>query len=168
MQEDDHCPLASDGSSPSTPVRRRLLVVDDNAAVRTTVRRLAQAWGFLCGEAPDGLAAWRCLECQRVSMVLTDHDMPRLDGLGLVTRLAARAAATGTPMVPVILISGNMSAGLAERALAAGARAFLWKPLQPALLREAIAELLPDGGDAQAPGVAKADAGAPVVGPIDR
>jgi CheY-like chemotaxis protein len=89
--EDALCPLAADGCSPSTPARGRLLVVDDNAAVRTMVRRLAQAWGYLCGEAPDGLAA-----------------------------------------------------------VAAGARAVLWKPLQPALLRETIAELVPDG-DAQAP-----------------
>jgi CheY-like chemotaxis protein len=148
--EDALCPLAADGSSPSTPARGRLLVVDDNAAVRTMVRRLAQAWGYLCGEAPDGLAAWRCLECQRVSMVLTDHDMPRLDGLGLVTRLAALAAATGKPMIPAILMSGNMPPGLAEQAVAAGARAVLWKPLQPALLRETIAELVPDG-DAPAP-----------------
>jgi CheY-like chemotaxis protein len=150
MHEDAHCPLTSEGCSPSTPARGRLLVVDDNAAVRATVRRLAQAWGYLCGEAPDGLAAWRCLACQRVSMVLTDHDMPRLDGLGLVTRLAALAAATGKPMVPAILMSGNMSPGLAERAVAAGARAVLWKPLQPELLRRTIAELLPED-DATAP-----------------
>lgn len=151
MPEDAQCPLTSDACSPSTPVKGRLLVVDDNAAVRMMVRRLANAWGYLCGEAPDGLAAWRCLQCQRVSMLLTDHDMPRLDGLALLTRLAAMAAATGRPMLPAILMSGNMSPALAERALAAGAKAVLWKPLQPALLREAMAALLPGLPDPAAP-----------------
>lgn len=151
MPEDAQCPLTTEACSPSTPVEGRLLVVDDNAAVRLMVRRLATGWGYLCGEAPDGLAAWRCLQCQQVSMVLTDHDMPRLDGLALLARLAALATATGRPMPPVILMSGNMSPGLAERALAAGARAVLWKPLQPALLRATMAALRPGVRDPAAP-----------------
>jgi two-component system, chemotaxis family, chemotaxis protein CheY len=136
------CGLANDGGLASPFPNGRLLVVDDNATIRSTLGRLARGWGYACGAAPDGEAAWRCLQCQRVSLVLTDHDMPRLDGLGLLRRLAAVTAATGRPLVPLILMSGNMSPSLADQAMAAGARAVLWKPLQPEVLRATIAALM--------------------------
>ena len=98
-----------------------------------------------------GLAVATVVGFVGVSLVLTDHDMPRLDGLALLARLAALAAGTGRPMLPAILMSGNMSPGLTERALAAGARAVLWKPLQPALLRATMDALLPGVRDPAAP-----------------
>jgi CheY-like chemotaxis protein len=137
--------LADAGPAAATPASGRLLVVDHNATLRATICRLVRSWGYRCGAAPDGQAAWRCIQCQHVALVLTDHDMPRLDGLGLLQRLGAVAAVTGDPMVPVIVMSGNMSPDLAERALAAGARGALWKPVQPALLRATIARFMPGG-----------------------
>ena len=106
------------------------------------------------GRQPGDDAAWIRRE-PSVSLILTDHDMPRLDGIALLRALAASAAAERRPAIPAILMSGDVSAGLKARALGAGARAVLWKPLEPTLLRATLADVVRRHGQA-----ATADSGA--------
>jgi CheY-like chemotaxis protein len=129
---------------------RRILVVDDNPYVRRMLCRLIERWGFAAWEAEDGDAALRFLQSERVSLVLTDYEMPRVDGLALLQALRAMAAAGGTgAMVPTIIVSADLS-HCATRALAAGARAVFPKPIPFDLLRATIERLLSEDPTARA------------------
>lgn len=79
--------------------RTPVLVVDDDASIRESVRMVLEAEGYAVLEARDGLEALRVLEqCVPAAVVLTNHNMPRLDGPGLIDfilrtpELAARTA----------------------------------------------------------------------------
>jgi phosphoserine phosphatase RsbU/P len=139
MPDSLECGLLS--RPPSRATRGRVLVVDDDGLVRAYLRQLIEAWGYDCGEAPDGVAALRCLQCQPVSLLLTDYEMPRLNGLDLLRTLSAAALATGTSMVPAVVLSGGLPADAARGLMAAGARAILLKPVHPGRLRQTLDRL---------------------------
>jgi len=120
----------------------RILVVDDNPYVRRMLCRMVENWGFAAWEAEDGGAALRVLQSERVSLVLTDYEMPRVDGLALLLALRAIADGGGTrTMVPTIIVSADLSR-CGARALAAGARAVFPKPIPFGLLRATIERLV--------------------------
>jgi CheY-like chemotaxis protein len=120
----------------------RLLVVDDYPPIRALLSRMIETWGYECGEAPDGLAALRCLACQGVSLVVTDYRMPRLDGLGLLQSLFVAAGVNGQPMLPVVVLSTGVPPDVQGAMWAAGARAVLSKPVDPVTLRQEIERLM--------------------------
>jgi CheY-like chemotaxis protein len=120
----------------------RILIVDDDPAVRDTWCRLVKAWGYACRDATDGAAALGYLQHQRVALVLTDYEMPRVDGLGLLRGLAALADTTGDAAIPAVVVSGNVSNELTAQAIAAGARAIFAKPVPLASLRATIDRLV--------------------------
>ena len=134
-----HCGLIS--GPPSPPAKGRVLVVDDAPSVRALLGQLIRQWGYACGEAPDGLAALRCLHCQPVSLLLTDFHMPRLSGLELLQTLSATAVATGASMVPAVVVSAGLPIGASHRLMAAGARVILPKPVDAGRLRQTLDRL---------------------------
>jgi DNA-binding response OmpR family regulator len=83
-----------------------LLVVDDDSGVRNLLATLLRGAGFRVSCAADGEAGWEALCRGGVDAVITDHDMPRLTGLGLLRRVRAAQR-----QVPVILISGRLPEG---------------------------------------------------------
>jgi len=107
--DDDNAHLGDTRSSPSSTTHpgvelpRRILVVDDDADMRHLLFHLLRADGYrvLCVE--DGEAGWDALCASSFDAMITDHDMPRLSGLGLLRRVRA-----GSSRLPVILISGAM------------------------------------------------------------
>ena len=103
---------------------------------------MVENWGFAAWEAEDGGAALRVLQSERVSLVLTDYEMPRVDGLALLRALRAMVDGgdAGT-MVPTIVVSADLSR-CGARALAAGARAVFPKPIPFGLLRATIERLV--------------------------
>jgi DNA-binding response OmpR family regulator len=90
---------------PTASAHRRVLVVDDDAHARVAVARLIEEEGFETGVAADGEEASGLLATWRPDLVLTDLNMPRLDGRGLVQRV--RSVLPGTP---VIVMSARGSA----------------------------------------------------------
>ena len=97
-------PEASPPAAPSPPAAvagRRILLVDDEAAVRETLGALLRASGHDIAEADGGAAALRWLETSPVDLVLTDLGMPGITGWDV-----ARAAKTRRPPVPVIILTG--------------------------------------------------------------
>jgi CheY-like chemotaxis protein len=120
----------------------RILVVDDNPYFRRMLCRMIERWGFAVWEAEDGGAALHVLRRERVSLVLTDYDMPRVNGLALLQELRAMAHEGGAgTMVPTIVVSADLS-DCAARALAAGASAVFPKPIPFGLLRATIERLV--------------------------
>ncbi len=100
-----------------------VLVVDDEPAIRQILCRSISAAGFAVIDAVDGADALRKLECRPVDIVITDIQMPNVDGLQLLKEVRARWAATA-----VILITGNRVEGPAGEIAQAGADDVIRKP----------------------------------------
>lgn len=105
-----------------------LLVVDDSRVIRKAVAKILGE-DFVLLEAEDGEAAWERLTTdERIAVMVTDIDMPRLDGYGLLCRLRA-AEAPRLRELPVIVITGAEDETTRSRAYACGATDFITKPL---------------------------------------
>jgi CheY-like chemotaxis protein len=81
-----------------------LLVVEDDASVRDHYADILTTAGYLFDLAGNGEAGWENIQSRDYSLIITDHDMPQLTGLGLIERLGDQDY-----RVPVLLISGSLS-----------------------------------------------------------
>ena len=114
--------------------RRTLLVVDDVASNRTLLRELLGTVGFAVREATDGQQAIDHAAQRDADLILMDLVMPNVDGLQAIQRIRALPAGA---QVPIIAVSASASEAERRQGLAAGANAFLRKPIDgPALLQE--------------------------------
>lgn len=115
-----------------------VLVVDDDPMVRTGLRLIlgGDAELEICAEACDGQQALDLIETQRVDVVLLDIRMPVLDGLGVLERLASRAASGSVP--GVLVLTTFQADDYVLRALRLGARGFLLKDADPADIVDSI------------------------------
>jgi diguanylate cyclase (GGDEF)-like protein len=113
--------------APATDLpQKRVLVVDDSRFVRTTFASILKA-SFGVREEADGEAAWHAVQTEAsIVMVFTDLDMPRLDGFGLLERIRS-SPDRRIKALPVVVISGNESAPVKERARELGANDFIAK-----------------------------------------
>ena len=101
-----------------------ILLVDDEEMVAQTLGRLLQWLGHCSQTASSGTAALHCLEAQEPDLVLTDVQMPGMDGIALLQEIRKRH-----PQVPVVVMSG-FGAALGQTARENGAWEFLEKPVQ--------------------------------------
>ncbi len=113
---------------------RRALVVDDDEGVLRSYLRLLDGAGFEVDAACDGEEALAALRRDAYDLVVSDVDMPRLDGLALLDGLRREGMST-----PVILVTGEPSPDVAIGAMKRGAFHVLAKPVDPALLLEVAA-----------------------------
>ena len=116
------------------------LVVDDSPAMRRQLcYALQRVVGMDTAEAADGADAWRKLQAGTFDVVLTDINMPLLDGLKLVSLVRA-----GGPHrnVPIVVITTEAAEADRQRAMALGASAYLVKPVQAQQVVEAVKRLL--------------------------
>lgn len=119
--------------------RRHVLVVDDVAGNRAMLTDLLSALGFEVHEASDGQQAIAWLQARSADLVMMDIAMPVMDGLEATRRIRAEAAWRD---LPVIAVSANASGTDQERCLAAGADAFISKPVDRDRLLAMLAEHL--------------------------
>jgi two-component system chemotaxis response regulator CheY len=116
------------------------LVVDDSSAMR---KQLAYALQRIPGmgtvEACDGADAWRKLSSAAFDIVLTDINMPLMDGLKLVALVRAGGA---HQRVPIVVITTERADADRKRALSLGASAYLVKPVQAQQVVETVRALL--------------------------
>jgi CheY-like chemotaxis protein len=111
-------------------------VVDDDAAVRSTVGTLLRAIGHTVIEAADGASALRLLDEAAPEIVLTDLGMPEMNGWELAARIKARH-----PMLPVVLLTGWHDQALAEPAASQAVDRVVEKPFRLEVLRKTITDL---------------------------
>jgi two-component system chemotaxis sensor kinase CheA len=104
--------------------RKRLLVVDDVVTTRSLIKSLLEAEGYDVGVAADGAEAWRALQDQGADVVVTDIEMPRMDGFELTRQIRASERFRD---LPVILVTGLDTQRDRERGVEAGANAYLVK-----------------------------------------
>jgi two-component system response regulator AtoC len=100
-----------------------VLVVDDDAAVRTVLAALLEQAGLNVVHVPGGEAALRCLEQTAIDIVVTDLRMPGMDGMRLLGKVVER-----WPEVPVVVLTAHGTVPLAVDAMRSGAADFLLKP----------------------------------------
>jgi two-component system sensor histidine kinase and response regulator WspE len=104
--------------------RKRILVVDDSITVRELERQLLQARGFAVDVAVDGMDGWNAIRGTHYDLVVTDVDMPRMDGIGLVSLIKADPARRE---IPVVIVSYKDREEDRLRGLDAGANRYLTK-----------------------------------------
>ncbi|QQN26027.1 hybrid sensor histidine kinase/response regulator [Pseudomonas syringae group genomosp. 3] len=124
--------------------RKRVLVVDDSLTVRELERKLLVGRGYDVSVAVDGMDGWNALRAEDFDLLITDIDMPRMDGIELVTLLRRD---TRLQSLPVMVVSYKDREEDRRRGLDAGADYYLAKAsFHDDALLDAVVELI---GDAQ-------------------
>lgn len=107
-----------------TPRQPVLLVADDSITTRTMEKNLLETAGYRVRVAVDGVEAWTLLKSETIDLVVSDVDMPRMDGLELTAKIRAHQHLAN---LPVILVTALESREDKERGLEVGANAYLVK-----------------------------------------
>ena len=114
----------------------RVLVVDDQGAMRALIRAGLKELGFQdIDDAPDGEAALRVMVAKPAQLVVSDFNMPNLDGLGLLRAIRAHAPIARSAF---IMLTGRADKELVQRAMQYGVNNYLVKPFTVATLRQKI------------------------------
>ena len=114
----------------------RTLIVDDQLTMRALVRTSLQQIGVRdIEEAPDGEAALRSLITRPVHLVISDFNMPNLDGLGLLRGIRAHPPIAKTAF---IMLTGRADRELVQRAVQYGVNNYLVKPFTTQQLKEKL------------------------------
>jgi two-component system chemotaxis sensor kinase CheA len=127
-------------ATPAAPPRKRLLVVDDSVTTRTLEKSILESAGYEVLTAIDGQAAWDILQNQGADLVVSDVEMPRMDGFELAR--AVRGSKRFRDL-PVVLVTSRESEQDKARGLEAGADAYVLKSgFDQRNLLKTIAQLL--------------------------
>jgi len=116
-----------------------ILAVDDSASMRQMVSFTLTGAGYNVVEAVDGQDAWEKSGHSDFDLVLTDQNMPRMDGIGLTRRLRENPRFRTTP---ILILTTESSEQMKLTGRDAGATGWLVKPFEPTRLIEAIRRLI--------------------------
>jgi two-component system chemotaxis response regulator CheY len=119
-----------------------VMIVDDSPAMRSFVRRVLEVSGFdigMCLKAGDGAEALALLRKQCVDVILTDINMPTMDGEQLLRHLEADESLRE---IPVVVVSTDATENRVRQMLTLGARGYVKKPFLPETLREELERVL--------------------------
>jgi two-component system response regulator FlrC len=121
----------ANGHSPQSA--RRVLVVEDDDALREAISFTLGVHDIAHGLASNGVEALAMLNCETPAIIISDVRMPQLDGIGLL-----RCVRQQMPEVPFVLMTAHADVPAAVDAIKSGAREFLLKPFQPETLIEIV------------------------------
>src|ERR1700690_1231158 len=116
----------------------KVLIAEDEPNALAGLAELVSGWGYRTETARDGLEAWEKAQSWDPAIVVTDLKMPRMDGMGLLTKLPEGAEALSANMAVVVLTAMG-SIQLAVDAMKLGAYDFLQKPVDPTRLKTILA-----------------------------
>ncbi len=120
--------------------QQRILVIDDSITVRETERKLLEAQGYSVDTAVNGSDGWNVLQLHPYDLVITDIDMPRMNGIELVNQMKQN---TTLQDIPTIIISYKDREDDRRQGLAAGANYYLTKSsFQDDTLLQAVQDLI--------------------------
>lgn len=126
--------------SVSSTARKRVLVVDDSLTVRELERKLLESGGYGVEVAVDGIDGWNAVRTGHFDLVVTDIDMPRMDGIELVTLIKKDARLHA---LPVMIVSYKDREEDRRRGLDAGADFYLTKgSFHDEVLLQAVIDLI--------------------------
>ena len=116
-------------------MNRTIMTVDDSPSMRALLRHALGAEGYQVAEAEDGVQALERIGEAAPDLVITDINMPRMDGFGLIEKMRADPAWNG---LPILVLSTEFSEEKKQRARAAGATGWIVKPFDPVKLVDAV------------------------------
>ena len=132
------------GAESGRAKRKRVLVVDDSLTVRELERSLLDNAGYDVDVAVDGMDGWNAIRTAHYDLMVTDIDMPRMDGIELVTLIKQNAHLKGTP---VLIVSYKDREEDRRRGLEAGADYYLTKgSFHDESLLQAVVDLIGEAG----------------------
>jgi len=106
----------------------RILIVDDNSSIRKTIGETLEEAGYVCCFAENGLEAIKeCLK-SKFQLIVTDIDMPMIDGLKFIQRIRASEK---TRDIPVIILTSRKDAETIYQARELGVHNYVLKPIDP-------------------------------------
>jgi two-component system chemotaxis response regulator CheY len=118
------------------------LIVDDSSVMRKIVERSLRQAGIeemVVHEAGNGIEALEKLRGAKMDLILSDINMPAMDGLELLRQIKAQNLAPG---VPVVMITTESSEEHVRQAIASGARGYIRKPFTPEQVKERVLPLI--------------------------
>jgi two-component system chemotaxis response regulator CheY len=118
---------------------KTILIVDDSASLRTVVGIALKGAGYDVIEACDGKDALSKLDGRKINLIISDVNMPNMDGITFVKELKQLASYKFTPVI--MLTTESQESKMAE-GKAAGVRAWVVKPFQPDQMLTAVAKLV--------------------------
>jgi two-component system chemotaxis response regulator CheY len=124
-------------------VTKTILTVDDSVSIRQMVTVTLQGAGFSVLEAVDGADGLEKAKSRPIHLVLTDQNMPRMDGISLVKALRGLPQYRVTPILMLTTESGD---AMKAQGKAAGATGWLVKPFNPQRLLEVVNKVLGRAG----------------------
>ena len=118
---------------------KRIMTVDDSASVRQMVSFTLKDAGYDVVEASDGRDALAKVNGSPVHMVITDLNMPNLDGIGLIKELRAKA---GFKFIPIVMLTTESQDSKKQEGKSAGATGWIVKPFKSDQLLAVVKKVL--------------------------
>jgi len=119
--------------------KKTIMIVDDSASIRQVVSLTLKGAGFDVITGVDGVDALKKLNGVKIHLLITDVNMPNMDGITLVQEAKKLPAYKFTPMM---MLTTESSDAKKQAGRAAGAKAWLVKPFQPPMLLAAVSKLI--------------------------
>jgi two-component system chemotaxis response regulator CheY len=118
---------------------KTILTVDDSGSLRQMVTFVLKDAGYDVVEAIDGQDGLEKAKAQHIDLVLTDQNMPGMDGLGLIRALRTMKKYQS---VPILMLTTETGDDIKAQGRAAGATGWIVKPFDPARLTEVVRKLI--------------------------
>ena len=119
---------------------KTILIVEDSSTTRALIRAIIDELGdFETAEAASGFEALKMLPQQEYNLIITDINMPDINGLELINFVRSNARYSH---VPILIVSTEKSEEDKKRGMALGATAYVTKPFKSAELQEAILKII--------------------------
>ena len=118
---------------------KSILVVDDTRSMRAMVAAVLEGAGYEVAQAGDGIEALELARTRVFDLVVTDHNMPRMDGVTLVRELRQLS---NYDAVALIVLSTEASPELKQKGREAGATGWMAKPFDPQRMLDIVAKFI--------------------------
>lgn len=118
---------------------KTILIVDDSSSLRQVVSIALTRAGYEVIEAVDGMDGLTKLDGRKINLIVSDVNMPRMDGITFLSNVKQNARYKFTP---VIMLTTEGQDAMKEKGRAAGAKAWIVKPFSPPVLLDAVSKLI--------------------------
>jgi two-component system, chemotaxis family, chemotaxis protein CheY len=118
---------------------KRILIVDDSSSVRTVAGIALRGAGYEVVEAGNGQEGLAKLDGEKIHLIISDVNMPVLDGIGFLKEIKKHPSYKFTP---VIMLTTEAGEEMKKQGKEAGAKAWIVKPFQPAIMLDAVSKLV--------------------------
>lgn len=116
-----------------------ILIVDDSLSIRQSTRFILEQGNYTVREASDGVEALKALSAVKANLVITDINMPNMDGLTLVKKIRAEPA---SKFMPILVLTTESQGSIIDEGKKAGATGWIVKPFNADKLLETVKKVV--------------------------